>query len=44
MCVLYFIFFNHDVLLYPSKSLAVQNSQVYYVNNSVIIDLKKNYF
>lgn len=44
MYVLYLIFLNQNVLLYPNKSLAVQNSQVYYINNGVIIDLKKNYF
>lgn len=41
MYVFYLIFLNQNVLLYPDKSLAVQNSQIYYINNGVIIDVKK---
>lgn len=33
--------FNQNVFLYPSKTLAVQNSQVCYTDNCVIIDLNK---
>lgn len=33
--------FNQSVFLYPSKTLAVQNSQVHYINNGIIIDLNK---
>lgn len=33
--------FIQNVLLYPSKTLAVQNSQVYYTDNGGIVDLNK---